>query len=84
MTFTLAALSDNQTAWIITLVAGLVVAGVVLVLLELLWRSVHSLEESIWGTWLGGKNVVANTVTGFQLKTTRGDGAELLDELRQH
>jgi hypothetical protein len=80
----IAALSDNQTAWIITLAAGLVVAGAVLLLLELLWRSVRDLEQRLWATWLGGKNVVANTVTGFQLKTTRGDGAELLDELRQH
>jgi hypothetical protein len=78
------ALSDNQSAWVITLVVGLVVAVVVLALLEGLRRAVNKLNDDLWQTWVNGKAVVKNTATTYQLKNTRDSGDELVEELRNH
>jgi hypothetical protein len=80
----LAALSDNQNAWVITLVVGLVVLLVVIALLELLRRAVVALNASIWLTWMSGKAVVRHTGTTYLLKNTRNSGDELAEELGHH
>jgi uncharacterized protein HemY len=81
---TLAALSENQNAWAITLVVGVVILLVVIALLELLRRTVIKLGDDLWGTWVSGKAVVKNTATSYQLKNTRQAGEELVEELRHH
>ena len=77
-------ISDNQSAWEFTLVAGVVVLVVVIILLELLRRAVLALNADLWQTWVNGKAVVKNTATTFHLKNTRDSGAELVEELRHH
>jgi hypothetical protein len=82
--FTVLAMSDNQSAWLATLVAGFVVLLVVIALLEGLRRAVLALNEDIWTTWVNGKAVVKNTAMTYQLKNTRDSGTELADELSHH
>jgi uncharacterized protein HemY len=79
-----AALSDNQNAWVTSLVVGFVVLLVVIALLELLRRTVLKLEADLWSTWVSGKKVVANTATTYQLKNVRQAGGELVEELNHH
>ncbi len=83
-TTVIAALSDNQNAWAITLGAGVVILLVVVALLEMLRRTVVQLNDDIWQTWLSGKAVVKNTAMTYLLKNTRDSGGELVDELSNH
>ncbi len=80
----IAALSDNQNAWVISLVVGFVVLLVVIALLEMLRRAVVSLNGNLWRTWVSGKDVVKHTGTTYLLKNTRMQGEELVDELGHH
>jgi len=80
----LATLSDNQSAWVNTLVAGVVVLLVVILLLEMLRRTVRKLETDLWQTWVTGKAVVKNTATTYLLKNTRDSSDELVEELGHH
>ena len=80
----IAALSDNQSAWVYTLIAGFVVLLVVIALLELLRRAVVALNRNIWATWVSGKAVVKHTGTTYLLKNTRQSGEELVEELGHH
>jgi hypothetical protein len=82
--YTVIALSDNQSAWVATLIAGFVVLLVVIALLEGLRRAVVGLNDDIWRTWVNGKAVVKNTATTYLLKNTRNSGDDLVDELRHH
>ena len=43
-----AALSENQNAWVITLVVAVVILLVVIVLLEMLRRTVVKLNDDLW------------------------------------
>lgn len=81
---TMLALSANQSAWVTTLIAGVVVLLVVIALLEGLRRAVVALNADIWQTWLSGKAVVKNTATTYSLKNTRDSGEKLADELSNH
>lgn len=81
---TVIALSENQSAWVATLIAGFVVLLVVIGLLEGLRRAVVALNDDIWNTWVNGKAVVKNTATTYLLKNTRDAGDELVDELGHH
>ncbi len=65
---TMLALSENQSAWVYTLAAGVVVLIVVLALLEGLRRAVLKLHDDLWQTWVNGKAVVQNTATTYSLK----------------
>lgn len=80
----LLSVSENQSAWTITLVVGFVVLLVVIALLEMLRRTVLQLHDSIWETWVNGKAVVKNTATTYLLGNTRNSSVELVDELRNH
>ena len=71
------ALSENQSAWVYTLAAGFVVLLVVIALLEGLRRTVKTLNDDIWTTWVNGKAVVKNTAMTYLLKNTRDSGEEL-------
>jgi hypothetical protein len=84
MSFTVLAMSDNQNAWLITLIVGVVVLLVVIALLEGLRRAVLALNEDIWQTWMNGKAVVRNTAMTYLLKNTRDSGEELVEELSHH
>jgi galactitol-specific phosphotransferase system IIC component len=81
---TLVALSENQSAWVYTLAAGFVVLLVVIALLEALRRTVKTLNDDIWSTWVNGKAVVKNTAMTYLLKNTRDSGEELAQELGNH
>jgi hypothetical protein len=81
---TVIALSDNQSAWLYTLIAGVVVLLVVIALLEGLRRAVLKLNEDIWQTWVNGKAVVKNTAMTYLLKNTHDSGEELVEELSNH
>lgn len=81
---TVLAMSDNQSAWLLTLAAGAVVLLVVIALLEGLRRTVLKLNEDIWQTWVNGKAVVKNTAMTYLLKNTRDSGEELVEELNHH
>ncbi len=81
---TMLALTDNQSAWVGTLVAGFVVLLVVIGLLEGLRRAVLTLEASLWQTWCNGKSVVRNTAMTYALKNTHDSGDELVEELGNH
>jgi hypothetical protein len=81
---TLVAMSDNQSAWVYTLAAGFVVLLVVIALLEGLRRTVKTLNDDIWTTWVNGKAVVKNTAMTYLLKNTRDSGEELANELANH
>ena len=81
---TLMAMSENQSAWVYTLVVGFVVLLVVMALLEGLRRTVKTLNDDIWTTWVNGKAVVKNTATTYQLRNTRNAGEELASELSNH
>lgn len=78
------ALSENQNAWVTTLIVGVVILLVVIALLEMLRRTVVQLNDDLWATWVSGKAVVKNTATSYQLKNTRQAGDELVEELRNH
>ncbi len=81
---TLVALSENQSAWVYTLIVGFVVLLVVIALLEGLRRTVKTLNDDIWTTWVNGKAVVKNTAMTYLLKNTRDSGEELASELGNH
>lgn len=81
---TLIALSDNQTAWSLTLVVGLVVLLVVLALLEALRRAVSDVNLVAREAWEAGRHVEFNTFMIYLLKSTRERGAELVEELGHH
>jgi hypothetical protein len=81
---TILATSDNQSAWMYTLIVGVVVLLVVVILLELLRRVVLGLEEDLWSTWSSGKSLFKNTATTFLLKNTRDSSDELVEELSHH
>jgi len=81
---TVIALSENQSAWVITLAVGFVVLLVVIALLEGLRRAVVALNDDIWGTWVNGKAVVKNTAMTYLLKNTRDSSEELVEELSNH
>jgi UDP-N-acetyl-D-mannosaminuronic acid transferase (WecB/TagA/CpsF family) len=78
------ALSANETAWVVTLVVGLVVALVVWALLELVRRAVNDFADSVDDVWTMGKRVAQNTQTTHLLGATLGRGGELLEELEHH
>jgi uncharacterized membrane protein YdcZ (DUF606 family) len=81
---TVLALSSNQSAWVISLIVGVVVLLVVIALLEGLRRAVLALDKNLWTTWVTGKAVVRHTGTTYLLKNTRNSGEELVDELGHH
>jgi uncharacterized membrane protein len=81
---TVVALTDNETAWLITLIVGLVVALVVWALLEALRRTVNEVERAVDDVWTMGKRVAQNTQTTHLLTTTKARGVELHEELQQH
>ncbi len=78
------ALSENQSAWVTSLVVGFVVLLVVIALLEGLRRTVLKLNADLWETWVNGKAVVRNTATSYQLKNVRTSTDQLAEELSHH
>jgi hypothetical protein len=80
----LLALTENQTAWWITLAVGLVVALVVWGLLEMLRRTVNQIDAGVSELWDMGKRVARNTQTTHLLGTTVARGTELVEEVERH
>ena len=75
---------ETVRAWGGTLLAGLVVAGVVWALLERLRRTVHRVEEAVDRVWLAGQHVARQTQVAHLLGATAARGAELAAELERH
>lgn len=72
---------DDDVAWTGTLVAGVVVAGVVWGLLETLRRSVVRVEAAVDEVWAAGQRVARNTQTTHLLSGTARQSAALHDLL---
>ncbi len=81
---TILAMTDNQTAWWITLAVGLVVALVVWALLEKLRRTVKQIDEGVSALWRTGQGVAQNTQTSHLLGATVARGTELAEEVERH
>ncbi len=81
---TIAAMTDNQVAWWVTLGVGLVVAVVVWALLEKLRRTVNEVEAGVDELWEMGQRVAQNTQTTHLLGTTVARGTELVEEVERH
>lgn len=77
-------MSGEETAWLITCIVGLVVAGVVWALLEALRRTVNEVDRAVTDVWTMGKRVAQNTATSHTLQVTKARGGELLEELGRH
>jgi hypothetical protein len=78
---TLALSQWSTVAWWITLGAGLVVAVVVTLLLEVLRRSVVEVEASVEAVLRAGGAVAQNTQTTHLLNTTKARGVDVLTVL---
>jgi uncharacterized protein HemY len=81
---TVLALTANQTAWVVTLVIGLVVALVVWFLLEWLRRTVTAVDDAVSELWATGQRVAQHTQTTHLLGATVNRGAELAEEVERH
>lgn len=81
---TLALSTGVVVAWWIALGVGLVVAGVVWLLLEVLRRTVLAVDEGVTAVWTMGKRVAQNTQAAHLLTTTKARGVDLLGELEEH
>jgi len=81
---TLALASSVETAWWVSLAAGLVVALVVWFLLEWLRRTVNEVDRAVQDVWTMGKRVAQNTATTHMLGGTKELGVELLEEVKRH
>lgn len=73
-----------ETAWWVSLIAGLVVALVVWALLEALRRTVDDVDRAVSDLWVMGKRVAQNTATTHMLGGTKELGVELLEEVQRH
>ena len=80
----LALSSAVETAWVVSLAVGLVVALVVWFLLEWLRRSVKEVDRAVDEVWVMGKRVAQNTATTHMLVGTKELGVELLEEVKRH
>ena len=78
-----AALTSDQTAWVVTLAVGLVVALVVWALLEALRRAVNDVHRNVDDLWMMGKRVAQNTSTSHMLEATKARGGDVLTELQR-
>jgi type II secretory pathway component PulF len=76
--------SAVETAWWVTLGAGLVIALVVWGLLEVLRRTVNEIDAAVDRVWTMGKRVAQNTATTHMLVQTRDLGVELAEEVERH
>jgi len=72
----------ETTAWVATLIVGVVVLLVVLALLEALRRSVKSLSTGVDQVLLAGGHLAQNTWTAQLLSATRARGLDLVALLR--
>ena len=81
---TLALSSGVTLAWWVALGVGLVVALVVWTLLELLRRTVASIQQGVDDVLTAGGRLAQNTWTVQLLETTKSRGLALLEELGHH
>lgn len=72
------------TWWWIALGAGLVVAAVATVLLQILLRQVRRIEGLAEQIWLAGKAVAGNTAHTWQLQNLSSRLGDLADEAGRH
>lgn len=75
---------STEAWWWITLGVGLVVAGVVWVLLHMLYRAVVRIDKEADAAWESGKRVARNTATAWMLGQTARIGRELKEEALRH
>lgn len=80
----LALAATDRTMWIVSLVLGLVVLGVVVALLTWLTRIVQRIDAGVRSVWESATRVAANTATTWQLSTTLASVEELAVELQRH
>jgi hypothetical protein len=73
-----------ETAWWLTLAAGLIVALVVWALLEALRRTVKGIADGVDEVLTLGGRLAQNTATIHALGTTEARARDLHDELGRH
>lgn len=66
----LALTSSEQSLWIVLLVVGVVVLGVVVALLTILLREVEKIDVGAKGVWAAATRLARNTATTWQLGQT--------------
>ncbi len=76
--------SDVVTIWWITLGVGLVVAIVVVVLLQVLIKTVEGVRDSVDRLWQTATTVARNTATTWLLGDTAVSVEHLRDEALRH
>lgn len=69
---------SDEAAWRGTLAIGVVVAGIVWGLLEVLRRAVDDVERGVDEVWAAGQRVARNTQTTHLLGETSKSAAQLL------
>jgi hypothetical protein len=74
----------DVTWWWIALAAGLAVALVATVLLQLLYRQVQRIERTAERIWHTGKQVAGHTANTWQLQRLAGQLDELSAEAGRH
>lgn len=75
---------STNSLWWMTLGLGLVVSAVAVVLLHLLLRQVHRVEEGSAAIWKAGKEVARNTATTWLLHATSQQLDTLAEEAGRH
>ncbi|MBW3537096.1 MAG: hypothetical protein KY395_04905 [Actinobacteria bacterium] len=73
-----------ESSWAATLAAGLVVAIVAVVLLQLLLNRVYRIERAALDVWTEGKKVAGNTSTAWILDDISKRLGDLADEATDH
>lgn len=75
---------STNAAWWVTLGLGLVVAVVAVVLLEIFYRKVRTVEAGSAAIWEMGKQVARNTATTWMLSQTPERLDRLTEEALRH
>jgi len=68
----------TQQLWIVSLIAAIVVVLVVAVVLELIVRTAHQINELVQQIWYGGTRIAQNTVTLALLRDTNDLAGKIL------
>src|SRR5262249_16885762 len=68
----------TRQLWIVSLIAAIVVVLVVAVVLELIVRTAHQINELVQQIWYGGTRIAQNTVTLALLRETNNLAGKIL------
>ena len=78
MNLPLALSAGAQQRWVLALVLGVVVLGVVVTLLQMILMTARRIHATVSDIWTGGTHIAANTVNVAHLKRTNHLAGSLL------